>query len=173
VALLFTSASCHGVFVSQTDASSDSFHLRHRLVFDGVADALDISHTYLQINDQSPCALDVALSHLSSDIFENHRRVLLVGGSFLDESVSSIALHALAKGFDVHLQKDLCLSRDSKLTRMVDYRLLQAGAVLTSLKQLIVQWRAVEGPSGQLAKLSNLIMRYDSSLIAQGSEDRF
>jgi hypothetical protein len=70
--------------------------------------------------------------------------VLLLCGANLDEQVSLAAHHMLATGYDVRLIRDLVSVGSHELAHIHDLRLVQAGVVPITLKQLIYEWAAME-----------------------------
>ncbi len=87
---------------------------------------------------------------------ERHRKVLILCGAFLEEQISLSAQYMLAIGFDVYLLRELILSRDPVHSHVHDSRLLQSGAVATTLKQLTYEWMATEPDEEIRNTLKNL-----------------
>ncbi len=164
---LFDHTSCHGAFVSQNSADKDELHLCQKLAFERVAASLALPFTYLTVSEHELCALDNSMARIKSDTAEERRPILLIGGACLDEFVSLLSLEALAEGYDVHLLVDLSMSRIQQLTRVTEYRLFQAGAVPVSLRQLLLQWRAVTNQASLSATLTELIDNYDFDALQQ------
>lgn len=74
-------------------------------------------------------------------IAQNFNRTrLLIAGSYLDEHVTTSSLAALANGLDVYLLCDVLICKDQKFEQVFLQRLLQAGAVPTTLGQCLFHW---------------------------------
>ena len=72
------------------------------------------------------------------------RQRLLVVGRYLEEQINVIALHGLYLGFEVFLLKDFIIPRNIHHVEVYDSRLVQAGAVLSTLRQLLYEWISSE-----------------------------
>ena len=72
------------------------------------------------------------------------RRKLLLCGSYLEEQISITAQYMLVAGYDVHLVRDLVLPRNAAHSQFHDLRLVQFGAVMTTVKHLIYEWASSE-----------------------------
>jgi hypothetical protein len=170
---LFVHTACHCVFVSQDSAVADQLHLRQKSAFERVSTDLFLPSTHLEIFEHEPFKLDEAIARIKADTTGERRHVLLIGGAYLDECVSLIALEALAEGYDVHHLVDLSMSRIPQLTRVTEYRLFQAGVVPVSLRQLLVQWRAVTADATLTSVLHALLQNYDVAALQQVASDEF
>ena len=73
-----------------------------------------------------------------------NRRKILLCGSYLEEQISVAAQYMLVVGYDVHLVRDLVLPRNASHTQFHDSRLVQFGAVMTTVKHLIYEWASSE-----------------------------
>jgi hypothetical protein len=71
---------------------------------------------------------------------EFRRKRLLLCGSDLADAVTSICLEALAIGYDVFLLTDLITISDHKYSVFHWERLFQAGAVPTTMTQMMGEW---------------------------------
>ena len=67
------------------------------------------------------------------------RQRLLVVGRYLEEQINVIALHELYLGFEVFLLKDFIIPRNLHHVKVYDSRLVQAGVVLSTLRQLLYE----------------------------------
>ena len=92
---------------------------------------------------------------------ENRNR-LLIAGVDVESHITFLALRALAEGFDVYLLSDLMASRDRQFTRIFQMRLFQAGAVPTTMRQFLLEWRTVESDA---VLADQLQMLHDSFLL--------
>jgi hypothetical protein len=79
-------------------------------------------------------------SGLSAALGAQNRSVLVIAGFWLETDVSFIALCALAEGFDVFLPLDITPSLDRDAREPACDRLIQAGIVPTTTRQLIAEW---------------------------------
>ena len=71
---------------------------------------------------------------------EFRRRCLLLCGTDLADAVTAICLEALAIGYDVFLLTDLITISDEKYSVFHWERLFQAGAVPTTMSQMMSEW---------------------------------
>ena len=62
---------------------------------------------------------------------------LLIAGNYLEEQITFCALHGLYIGFEVVLLKDFISAKNANHTAVYDTRLVQAGVVPTTLRQLL------------------------------------
>jgi hypothetical protein len=69
---------------------------------------------------------------------------LLIAGAYLENEATVSVLHALAEGFDVYCLTDLILALETKFTDTFNSRLIQAGAVPSTLRQIHYQWTTNE-----------------------------
>lgn len=165
--MLFSHTSCHGAFVSQYDAGANSIHARHKVLFECVTQELAIPLSVISIAEKESHALGTAMAQIKAETALERRPILLLGGAYFDEFVSLLSLEGLAEGYDVHLLVDVSISRIPQLNRITEYRLFQAGAVPVSLRQLLQQWRALEGQTPLFGQLSELLQNYDFSALQQ------
>jgi hypothetical protein len=82
---------------------------------------------------------------------------LLIAGSFLEEQITVCALHALYCGYEVFLLKDCTVARDPTHSDVFDARLIQAGVVPSTLRQLLYEWASNEEHEPRRRMISNLI----------------
>ena len=85
----------------------------------------------------------------------------LVAGAYLEDQITVVVLQALAEGFDVYLLNDFIVSRQSHFVQTFHTRLMQAGAVPTTLRQLLYQCATAESDRAKRSVLLDLIERYD------------
>lgn len=78
---------------------------------------------------------------------EFRRNRLLLCGTYLVDSVTALCLEALAVGYDVFLLTDLIAISDDKYSVFHWERLIQAGAVPTTMAQMLSEWCLSEGKS--------------------------
>jgi Isochorismatase family len=108
-------------------------------------------------------ALSILLRDLRRSLSEPNRTTLLICGSQLEDQVTLCALEALLEGFDVHLLCDLIAARNEKLTPILLMRLVQAGAVPSSLRQFLYMWLAAEAEPSMIKSLRKLLEEYEAT----------
>jgi hypothetical protein len=101
------------------------------------------------------------IGDLKRSVAESNRTTLLISGSYLEDQVSVCSLEALVEGFDVHLLYDMISARDVVLKPVLLMRLLQAGAVPSSLRQFMYIWLASETDKTLSNALRELLEDYD------------
>ena len=82
---------------------------------------------------------------------------LLLAGSFLEEQVTICALHNLYLGFEVFLLKDFVITKDRTHEQVYDTRLIQAGVVPTTLRQLLYEWMTGEDRAESRMRMGELL----------------
>lgn len=80
------------------------------------------------------------LESISDHAQKSGRRNLLIAGAFLDEHVSTATLAALVKGLNAYLLCDVIGCKDPKFENVFIQRLMQSGAVPTTLGQCLFHW---------------------------------
>lgn len=91
---------------------------------------------------------------------KNARHRLLICGAFLEKQVSVSALRMLAEGYDVYILEDLVVAESQKHATIHDGRLLQAGAIPTTMLQLLYEWTSSETDAGLLLRLNDLVFQF-------------
>ncbi len=81
---------------------------------------------------------------------------LIIGGAYLENEVTLSVLHGLAEGFDVYCLSDLILPLENEFTYTFNARLIQAGAVPSTLRQVLYQWSMSEADPLRRATLTEL-----------------
>jgi hypothetical protein len=87
------------------------------------------------------------------------RKILLICGAYLEEQISLSAQYMLMTGFAVYLLRELVIAKSPEHATIHDLRLIQAGAIPTTLQQLVYEWMATEIDEGirdYLRKMSAL-----------------
>jgi hypothetical protein len=80
---------------------------------------------------------------------------LILGGFWLETTVTFLALQAVADGFEVFVPMDAALASSEASARPATDRLLQAGVVPITTRQLIAEWLEADPDStGRSALLS-------------------
>lgn len=96
-------------------------------------------------------------SGLAPALTAEKRSSLIICGFWLETSVTFVALHALAAGFDVSLVMDATPSYTKEAREHSSNRLLQAGAVPMTTHQLVAEWAEQTTDLALRAKLSLLV----------------
>ena len=79
-------------------------------------------------------------SDFSSAISESQRPRLIIAGISAETSLSFSVLGALEQGYDVYVITDLCLAASQDSRDITFERLAQAGAVMVTWRQVILEW---------------------------------
>jgi|GEM_PF-4101041 hypothetical protein len=125
----------------------------------------------LNVLEQIICSLEVPLFSIEQEEFSsetfgkmmkqvnvnNHPKNtpnLLIAGAYLENEITVSILHALAEGFDVYCLTDLALPLETKFTQIFNSRLMQAGAVPSTLRQILYQWFINESDTNRRAILT-------------------
>lgn len=90
----------------------------------------------------------------------DNRTRLLLSGAYLEEQITLCALEALAIGFDVHLLYDQIKARTARLEPVHKLMLFQAGAVPSSLQQILYMWHATERQQGVAKDLQDILAQF-------------
>lgn len=122
----------HGVFVPKLDAVV------------ALARDLNIPTEVCDLEFVNALALDEIVQKLGEPTPYDPRKILLIFGAFLEEQISLAVHFKLVTGFDVYISRDRVLSKNLEHTEIHDRRLVQAGAVSTTLQQLVYEWMATE-----------------------------
>lgn len=107
--------------------------------------------------------LSSTMDELRTRFRSRNRSNLLIAGAYLEDQVTVFALQALAEGFDVYMLNEFIVSRQRQFLQTYETRLLQAGAVPTTLRQLLYQWITAEQDQERRAALLGLFELYESS----------
>jgi nicotinamidase-related amidase len=92
------------------------------------------------------------------EVIAAHRRSsLILAGFWLETTVTFVALPALADGFEVFLLMDATPASADASARAAADRLLQAGVVPTTVRQLIAEWIEASPDSGARSARSPLV----------------
>jgi hypothetical protein len=96
-------------------------------------------------------------SGLDTALAAQNRSCLILAGFWLETTVTFLALPALASGFEVFVIMDAAPASIETAARPAADRLLQAGAVPITTRQLIAEWIEGGSDAGKHAALSLLI----------------
>ena len=95
-------------------------------------------------------------SGLHAALAAQARSSLILAGFWLETTVTFLALPALASGFEVFVLMDATPASADKSARPAADRLLQAGAVPITMRQLIAEWIEESSDGGRRSALSRL-----------------
>jgi hypothetical protein len=88
-----------------------------------------------------------------------NRTSLILGGFWLETTLTFLALPALASGFEVFVLMDVAPSRGNIAARSAADRLLHAGAVPITAPQLVAEWAEASSDPDVRSALSRLATR--------------
>jgi len=137
--LTLVSAQCHVLIFCPKD--SDRQRVEYVLQV--------IKHLSLAFQVVDQCVVDAArFEALAKEIGPPkvgvQRRVVLICGAFLEEQVSIAAQCLLGMGYTVYLLREAISSRSPEHAQFHDLRLVQMGAVPTTLRQMLYEWLSTE-----------------------------
>jgi hypothetical protein len=96
-------------------------------------------------------------SRLSEALAAQGRNSLILGGFWLETTITFLALPALAGGFEVFVLMDAAPASSDASARPATDRLLQAGVVPTTTRQLVAEWIEAGAEAGGHPALSLLV----------------
>jgi hypothetical protein len=88
--------------------------------------------------------LDEIVRKIGAPKVGDPRKILLICGAYLEEQTSLAAQYMLVTGFAVYLLRELVIAKSPEHANIHDLRLIQAGAIPTTLQQLVYEWMATE-----------------------------
>jgi len=93
-----------------------------------------------------------------------NRPRLLIAGLSAETSVSFTALCALERGFDVYVVKDACLGHSEQSIATTFERLILAGVVPVSWRQVMLEWSQGSVDAGMLRRIlrSRRVIKYEN-----------
>lgn len=92
-------------------------------------------------------------STFAESLQETNRPCLLIAGISVETSLSFTALGALARGFDVFVIKDACLGYSERSISITFDRLIQAGVVPVTWRQVMMEWSQDNVDARQLRRI--------------------
>jgi hypothetical protein len=95
-------------------------------------------------------------SGLADALAAEGRASLILCGFWLETAVTFVALSALASGFDVFVLMDAAPAHAKDTHGPAVHRLVQAGAVPTTTRQLVTEWIEASADASQRSALSRL-----------------
>ncbi|MDE2446542.1 MAG: isochorismatase family protein [Alphaproteobacteria bacterium] len=104
--------------------------------------------------------IQLVLNELSGLNTPIRRNKVLVAGIELEESVSLFTLEALAFGFEVFLLGDLIKASDERMSKYCWDRLVQAGAVPTTLPQVALELATSNQNSASAPDVKEMLSTY-------------
>jgi hypothetical protein len=84
-------------------------------------------------------------------------KIPLVCGGYLEEQIWMAARCLLAFGYDVHLLREFVFARNPDHSDIHDNRLIHAGAISTTLQQLLYEWHASVADKSVRIKIQSLL----------------
>jgi hypothetical protein len=107
-------------------------------------------------------ALLIIMSALRKQSANNNRLRLLVAGAYLEDEITVCALEALMEGYDVYLLNEIIISRSNQFHQVFSDRLMQAGVIPSTLRQLLYHWMTATVEPSRSEKLQKLINEYET-----------
>jgi nicotinamidase-related amidase len=95
-------------------------------------------------------------SGLDAALAAENRSSLIVGGFWLETTITFLALPALASGFEVFVLMDVSPTSSETAAQPASTRLLQAGAVPVTSRQLVAEWAETSGETDPRSTLTRL-----------------
>ena len=117
---------------------------------DGVSSTRQIYNPPMPGNPWAETPLGLALARGS-------RTSLLICGYWLDECITFTALNALSEGYDIYLVTDASPPLDVDQRHIAILRLVQAGIVPTTARQVVREWAGEIPDASQRAQLLALL----------------
>jgi hypothetical protein len=100
--------------------------------------------------------LDEIVQKIGAPKMGEPRKILLICGAHLEEQISLATHYMLVTGFAVYLLRDLVIAKSPEHANIHDLRMIHAGAVPTTLQQLVYEWMATETDEGIRDCLRNM-----------------
>ena len=110
-----------------------------------------------------PAVSALSIEAVCSYLIMGARPYLFLGGLWLEDTVTFAALDALAHGFDTYLLTDLTICRHDNLRAAAMDRLLQAGVVPTTVRQMVAEWLATSQDRNVAKGLTDRIRDFDQA----------
>ena len=155
-------AKCFVLFVGNDDHPPKEQYVSERLLRE-IGAKLSIPIEVLNSNWISKLKLELLFKTIKNISAPDNRTCLLIAGAYLEDQITVCTLEALAEGFDAHLLTDLITARDQGFTQTLLFRLFQAGAVPSTLKQFLYLWSAAEVGEREQTAVRQVIQKYFSN----------
>jgi hypothetical protein len=156
---------CLMLVVTDADVVSSSHHDRIVGLIKSLTPDFDIPVQFESFENHALGAAQTCVTLLAEENKTTHRTRLLVAGSHLETAITFVTLEALVQGFDVYVLADLILIANRTYERLYWDRLIQAGAVPTTLSQIIAEWTVSSCDSEQAQKLQKLAIAFKTLII--------
>jgi hypothetical protein len=156
---------CLMLVVTEADAVSSSQHDRIVGLIKSLATDFDLPVQFTSFENHAFGAVQTCVALLTEDNKTTHRTRLLIAGSHLESAITFATLEALFQGFDVYVLGDLISISNPTYERLSWDRLIQAGAVPTTLSQIIAEWTVSSCDSEQAQKLQKLAIAFKTWII--------
>lgn len=139
MAVTISDSECQLLYLQSDGVNSNGSNLIKKI-------CLDLDVPFINCRDQLINASCIARieSELMSNSGKHRRQRLLIAGAYLEEQITICALHGLAIGYEVLLLKDFVTARNPSHVQAFDMRLIQAGVVPSTLRQVVYEWLSVE-----------------------------
>ena len=108
---------------------------------------------FATITTNSSADLELCLREIAQFNADGQRNRLLVEGPQLEDVVTFLTLEALAFGFDVYLLTDAIETLSPSIASFHWDQLYQAGAVPTSVAQMLREWAVTSSDSSVVKKI--------------------
>lgn len=151
-----TASQCLIVVIDPTTSSQKSEVENLSGWLASVSQSLYVPIFYIGWDKLQEGTLQSCLDQIGKMNEELNRTCLMVLGADLGTAITLVTLEALAIGFDVYLLGDLIASPDKTHENLYWQRLIQAGAVPTTMVQMLAEWLSAETVPENVKKLQLL-----------------
>jgi nicotinamidase-related amidase len=151
---------CLMLVVTDADVVPSSQHDRIVNWIKSLAIDFDIPVQVTSFEKHELGAAQTCVTLLAEENKKAERQRLLIAGSYLESAITFVTLEALVQGFDVYLLADLISIVNRTYERLSWDRLIQAGAVPTTLSQIIAEWTVSSRDGEQVQKLQKLALTF-------------
>jgi hypothetical protein len=158
---IITHSQCMLLRVAPQSGTALQEHLTLFEVADQLAESIALPTCQVISDWISSAELEQAIGELKSISQITGRRSVMISGLYLEDQVTVCTLEALVEGSDAHLLTDLIFARDRRRAASLEARLVQAGAVPTTLRQVLYLWQTAEQDSVRAARLKDFLVRFD------------
>ena len=118
---------------------------------------LDWQYTNLKIEMVDQAELAGLLDRSKTPLRNHPVPKMVLCGRYLEEQISALALFFLVQGFDTFLLRDLVEARQREFSRIADQRLMQAGVVYTTVRQLFAEQLATDLDDQHRTQIMNFL----------------
>jgi ABC-type enterobactin transport system permease subunit len=143
--------------------SSVSQQVRITTVFQASELRILLPTVLLSFDMGSSTAVSTALHSMRMNLMEWRRPRLLLAGAMLEHEITVAALYSNAEGIEVFLLTDDILVNDQKNRNTFEMRLIQAGIVPTTFRQVLTEWIVMEADVEIAASLIAMKAIYEAT----------